>query len=53
MTLIDNAIAAFELQEPNKQLSLQAIAKRFGVKRSTLGQRVRGLTRPQQVKAVD
>jgi hypothetical protein len=53
MAPIDDAVAAFELQEPNEQLSPRAIAEKFGVERSTLGRRVRGSTRPQQVKAVD
>jgi hypothetical protein len=53
MAPIDDAVAAFESQEPNEQLSLRAIAEKFGVEQSTLGRRVRGSTRPQQVKAVD
>jgi hypothetical protein len=49
MALINDAIAAFKSQDPNAQLSLQAISDQYG--RSTLGRRVRGVTRPKQVKA--
>jgi hypothetical protein len=51
MAPIDDAIAAFKLQDPDAQLSLQAISDQYGVERSTLGRRVRGVTRPKQVKA--
>jgi hypothetical protein len=51
MAPIDDAIAAFKLQDPDAQLSLQAISDQYGVERSTLGRRVRGVTRPKQVQA--
>jgi hypothetical protein len=51
MAPIDDAIAAFKSQDPDAQLSLQAMSDQYGVERSTLGRRVRGVTRPKQVKA--
>jgi hypothetical protein len=51
MAPIDDAIAAFKSQDLDAQLSLQAISDQYGVERSTLGRRVRGVTRPKQVKA--
>jgi hypothetical protein len=53
MAPIDDAIAAFESQGPEKQLSLRALSKKFSVKQSTLGRRVRGVTRPKSVKAAE
>jgi hypothetical protein len=51
MAPIDDAIAAFESQEPGEKLTLQACADEYGVERSTLGQRIRGRTRPIEAKA--
>jgi hypothetical protein len=53
MAPIDDAIAAFESQGPEEQLSLRALSEKFGVERSTLGRRVRGVTRPKSVKAAE
>jgi predicted DNA-binding transcriptional regulator AlpA len=51
MAPIDDAIAAFESQDPKEKLSLREISKKFGVGRSTLTRRVQGQTRPKEVKA--
>jgi hypothetical protein len=51
MAPIDDAIAAFESQEPGEKLTLQACADEYGVERSTLGRRIRGRTRPIEAKA--
>jgi transcriptional regulator GlxA family with amidase domain len=53
MAPIDDAVAAFESQGPEEQLSLRALSEKFGVERSTLGRRVRGVTRPKPVKAAE
>jgi IS30 family transposase len=52
MAPIDDAIAAFESQDPEEKLSLREISKKFGVVRSTLTRRVQGQTRPKEVKAL-
>jgi IS30 family transposase len=51
MAPIDDAIAAFESQEPGEQLSLTACAKKYNVERSTLGRRIRGRTSSNEVKS--
>jgi hypothetical protein len=48
MALIDDAVAAFELQDPEDLLMLKAYTDCFGVDCSTLGQRLQGVTRPKQ-----
>lgn len=53
MAPIDGAIAAFESQVHKEQISLRALSKKFGVERSMLGRRVRGVTRPKPVKAAE
>jgi hypothetical protein len=52
MALIDDVIAAFELQDPEEKLSLWEISKKFGVVRLTLTRRVQGQTRLKEVKAL-
>jgi hypothetical protein len=51
MALIDDAIAAFELQEPGEQLTLQAYANKYGVEHSTLKQRIQDPTYSIEAKA--
>jgi DNA-binding IclR family transcriptional regulator len=53
MALIDDAVAAFEFQGPEEQLSLRALSKKFGIERSTLERRVQGVIRPKLVKAAE
>jgi hypothetical protein len=52
MAPIDDAIAAFESQDPKEKLSLWEISKKFGVVQLTLTRRVQGQTRPKEVKAL-
>jgi hypothetical protein len=53
MAPIDDAVAEFESQGPEEQLSLRALSKKFSVKQLTLGRRVQGVTRPKLVKVAE
>jgi DNA-binding IclR family transcriptional regulator len=53
MAPIDDAVAAFESQGPEEQLSLRALSKKFSVERSTLERRVQGVIRLKLVKAAE
>ncbi|KAF2827131.1 hypothetical protein CC86DRAFT_266837, partial [Ophiobolus disseminans] len=48
MAPIDDAIADLESQEPGERSTLKAIAEKYGVNRSTLGRRWRGVTSSKQ-----
>jgi transcriptional regulator with XRE-family HTH domain len=44
MAPIDDAIADLELREEDEKFTLKEVADRYGVERSTLSRRWRGLT---------
>ena len=50
MAPIDDALAAIEALEPGEKLVYQKIADQFGVDRSTLARRHRGVQVPQELK---
>jgi transcriptional regulator with XRE-family HTH domain len=48
MAPIDEAIEDLKLREEGEQFSLREIADKYGVQRSTLGRRWRGVTRSKE-----
>jgi AraC-like DNA-binding protein len=51
MAPIDDAIAAIKAHDPAESFVLRVYADQFGVNRSTLGRRLRGVTQSHQAKA--
>jgi hypothetical protein len=50
MAPVDEAIAALESRKPGDKTTLQVFADTFGVDRSTLGRRWRGVTHSKEAK---
>lgn len=53
MTAMDNAIAEFQSQEPEERLSYRKLAAKYGVDRTTLSRRCRGVQQPVEAREIN